>query len=285
MVKRFRRRSFAQLPLADSQDAGACAVPGPALDGPATPAEDTALHASPGRPGPSCLLPLSAKSLSQANPAGQDPQLEQSLRPPQFAPVPPFLRWGLQSLPAHFVPSCLQACSSADCPRHRQGRRISWDPAGLLLSRACLRRLCGQHLAALRGSLLLACQPCPRSLLFLPQCARVPCSTRPKPQLLALRACLLRPRLGSNCSFSFCIASSTTAICTRSWLPPNTWPSISLGCLLRTLRQYFLMHACTLRIFGPCVRQPVCLWTLLSWPTSSWPPLLAGKKTAMFINS
>ena len=61
---------------------------------------DTALPTSPCRPGAGCLLPSSAKTVPHADPAGPDPRSAQSLRPPQFAPVRPFLRWGLQSLPA-----------------------------------------------------------------------------------------------------------------------------------------------------------------------------------------
>ena len=97
VVKRFRRRSLTRLPLADSQDSSVPAVAQPTLHDPATFVQDAALHVCPPQPGPACLLPLAVKSRPRINQPERDLQAPQPLRPPRFAPVRPFLRWGSQS--------------------------------------------------------------------------------------------------------------------------------------------------------------------------------------------
>ena len=146
MVKRFRRGSLAPLPLADSQDPGTSATGQPLLDAPAPTADETAMPRSPCMAQPFRLLPSFAKTVPPRDLACQDYHSSQPLRAPQFAPVRPFLRWGLQSQPASTLRPKLSSSMQLrglppPCPSgRRQGR--------LLPCVACRRRRLCPRLAA-----------------------------------------------------------------------------------------------------------------------------------------
>ena len=194
VVKRFRRRSLTRLPLADSQDACASAAAQPTLDAPAVSAQDTSLHACPPQPGPASLLPLAAKSRPHVSQPQRDPQPQQSLRPPQFAPVRPFLRWGSQSLPASTLRPKLP-------PSTPLGGLPPPGPLGPS------RSLGPYQPASSSGLPPPPLRPTPRSLV-LPQCqphflsrpvllcrSRRPSSIRLKHLASASQVCRLHPRL------------------------------------------------------------------------------------------